>query len=132
MCIPRMPAAQNGAMTQLARLVETADAVAEASARTAKRDLLAALLVELDAGEVVPAVGFLVGEPRQGRVGVGWATLAAVGDAVATSSGPALTIADLDRLLDDLQATGPGPRRPRPRSCAGCCWAICARARSRA
>ena len=79
-------------MTQLAALVETADDVAAASARTAKRDLLAALLVRLEPDEVVPAVGFLIGEPRQGRVGVGWATIAAVADAVATAPGDPLVI----------------------------------------
>jgi DNA ligase 1 len=95
-------------VTYLARLVETADAVAEASARTAKRDLLAVLLVRLEPDEVVPAVGFLIGEPRQGRVGVGWATLASVADVVATSADQGPTVADLDHLLDDLGATG-GP-----------------------
>jgi DNA ligase-1 len=107
-------------VTKLAALVETADAVAASSARTAKRDRLAAFLVGLEPDEVVPAVGFLVGEPRQGRVGVGWATLAAAADALASAPGTPLTVTDLDRLLDDLQATtGAGSNAARLRLLGG-------------
>ncbi|HEY2557980.1 MAG TPA: ATP-dependent DNA ligase, partial [Diaminobutyricibacter sp.] len=53
-------------------LVTTADAVASTRSRLAKVDALAALLAQLEPEEIAPAVGFLVGRPRQGRVGVGW------------------------------------------------------------
>jgi DNA ligase-1 len=99
-------------MTLLADLVAVTDAVGATSSRTAKRDRLAALLVALAPDEVIPAVGMLIGDPRQGRVGVGWGTLASVGHGGATS--PVHTIGDLDRLLDDLQAmTGAGSRATR-------------------
>ncbi|MEZ5138251.1 MAG: hypothetical protein R2711_05650 [Acidimicrobiales bacterium] len=62
----------------LADVVATSTSVAATSARNAKRDALADLLRRLDATEVVPTVGFLTGEPRQGRIGVGWRTLQAV------------------------------------------------------
>ena len=39
---------------------------------------LVELLRRLDPDEVAPAVGFLTGAPRQGRIGVGWATLSAL------------------------------------------------------
>ncbi len=98
---------------ELARLVAAADQVGATSSRTAKRDALAALLVALNPAEIEAGVGFLVGEPRQGRVGVGWATVA---DAAATvdGGGPALEVLDLDRALDRLATTqGPGSVRVR-------------------
>jgi DNA ligase-1 len=77
--------------------------VAATSSRTAKRDALASLLRRLAPEEVVPAVGFLVGEPRQGRIGVGWRTLAS---ATAPPAGaPSLTVLEVDDLLARLAAT---------------------------
>ncbi len=60
----------------LAEVVEASARVAATPARTAKIAALSDLLRRLAPDEVEPAVGFLVGEPRQGRIGVGWATLA--------------------------------------------------------
>ena len=58
---------------------------------------------------MAPVVGFLVGVPRQGRVGVGWATMARAGEAGRRSETPSLTVADLDRAIDEVEAaTGPG------------------------
>ncbi len=86
----------------LDELVTTADAVASTRSRLAKIDALAALLARLEPDEIAPAVGFLVGKPRQGRVGVGWRGVA------AAMGGPAeraiLTVADLDGMLDRLAA----------------------------
>ena len=53
----------------LDELVTTADAVASTRSRLAKVDALADLLGRLEPDEIAPAVGFLVGKPRQGRVG---------------------------------------------------------------
>ena len=61
----------------LDELVTTADAVASTRSRLAKVDALADLLRRLEPDEIAPAVGFLVGKPRQGRVGVGWRGVAA-------------------------------------------------------
>jgi DNA ligase-1 len=58
----------------LADLVATSAAVAATRARTAKVAALGELLRQLDTDEVAPAVGFLTGVPRQGRIGVGWRT----------------------------------------------------------
>ena len=53
------------------------------------------------------AVGVLGGDPRQGKVGVGWATLAGVRVAPAPSS--TLTLADLDATIDRIASmSGPG------------------------
>lgn len=81
-------------------LVTTADSVAATRSRLAKVEALADLLVRLAPEEVAPAVGMLVGRPRQGRVGVGWRGLgAAMGD---PADEPTLEIADVDALLDRL------------------------------
>jgi DNA ligase-1 len=113
----------------LAEVVEASARVAATPARTAKIAALADVLRRLAPEEVEPAVGFLVGEPRQGRIGVGWATLAkaiAARRSEPTSPEPAdsgdgstrgtgtirhqndaagIAIADLDRMLTELAGT---------------------------
>lgn len=87
----------------LDELVTTADTVTATRSRLAKVDALADLLSRLEPDEIAPAVGFLVGKPRQGRVGVGWrGVAAAMGEHAAA---PTLTVAELDDLLDRLAAT---------------------------
>jgi len=61
----------------------------------------------LDTDEVAPAVGFLSGVPRQGRVGVGYAAL--YGAEVSHATEPTLAVADVDRAISEVEAaTGPG------------------------
>ena len=98
----------------LDELVTTAEAVTATRSRLAKVDALAALLARLEPDEIAPAIGFLVGKPRQGRVGVGWRGVgAAMGEHAAA---PTLTIAELDDLLDRLAATaGAGSATERAR-----------------
>ena len=94
-------------MTLLADVVAAADAVAATSKRTAKRDSLAALFAGLDATEVAVVTGFLLGEVRQGRIGIGWASLRDLGCPPAEA--PSLTIAEVDDAVDVLATTtGPG------------------------
>jgi DNA ligase-1 len=98
----------------LEELVTTADAVAATRSRLAKVDALAQLLRRLEPDEIAPAVGFLVGKPRQGRVGVGWRGVAAAMGSPAET--PTLTVAELDELLDRLAATsGAGSSSDRSR-----------------
>jgi DNA ligase-1 len=87
----------------LEALVNTAEAVASTRSRLAKVGALATLLATLEPDEIAPAVGILIGKPRQGRVGVGWRGFSAAMGTPATA--PSLTIADLDTLLDRLAAT---------------------------
>lgn len=87
----------------LADLVATSTAVASTRARSTKTAALADLLSRLAPDEIEPAVGFLTGEARQGRIGVGWAT--AFGVEAAPASTPSLTITDVDRALDRIQVT---------------------------
>ncbi|MGC0370276.1 ATP-dependent DNA ligase [Microbacterium sp. SLBN-111] len=68
--------------------------------RLAKVDALADVLGRLAPDEVVPAVGLLTAAPRQGRLGIGWRTLAARGGAHAESA--SLTVADVDAAFSRL------------------------------
>ena len=86
--------------------VVTASAtVAATRSRLAKVDTLAGVLRAADPGTEVPAVvGFLVGQPRQGRIGTGWRTLVKV--VAAPADTPSLTVADVDGALSELGAVG--------------------------
>ena len=81
----------------LADLVTATEGVAATSSRTAKAEALAELLRRAGAAEAAVVARLVAGDPRQGRIGVGWATVAAVGE-----SGP-------DRPEPD---PGPGPDGP--------------------
>ena len=61
--------------TPLAEVVQVSAEVAATRSRSAKVAVLAALLARVDPDEVAICVGLLSGEPRQGRVGVGYATV---------------------------------------------------------
>jgi DNA ligase 1 len=94
-------------MTLLADVVGASREVAGTSSRSRKVAILAELLRQLDADEVPIAVGVLSGVPRQGRVGVGYATVYGVEHAAAVE--PTLAVADLDRAIVGIaEATGPG------------------------
>jgi len=89
-------------------LVRTSTAVSEASGRLAKIGLLADLLRRLATDEVEIAIGMLSGEPRQGRIGIGSATLWAARDTIAAAA-PTLQLADVDRAFTEIAAIrGPG------------------------
>ncbi|MCU1497561.1 MAG: ATP-dependent ligase [Acidimicrobiales bacterium] len=90
-------------------LVTTSAAVGATSSRTAKSQALADVLVRLDALEIEAAIGFLVGEPRQGRVGIGWKTIQAASGGQPPAPEPSLTIAEVDTAITTLAAlSGPG------------------------
>ena len=129
-------------------VVATSGAVAATRSRKTKIEALAATLRECAPDEIATVVHLLTGEPRQGRIGVGWATLATAREQRAPAAeDPAVTVADLDAALDRIATTtgagvGGGPagdarrpvraRRPhrRPTSSCGCSPASSARARS--
>ena len=83
-------------------LVTTSESIAATPARSVKVAALAGLLGALAPPEVEPAVAMLAGAPRQGRVGVGWRTIAEID--VPAASEPSLTVADVDRAVDELAA----------------------------
>src|SRR4051794_20974854 len=101
-------------MTLLADVVTASTDVTETSSRSAKVAILADLLRRLDPDEIAIVVGFLAGVPRQGRVGIGYATIYAIEPAPAEE--PSLAIADVDRAIDEVQAaTGGGSAATRRR-----------------
>nr|WP_222131579.1 ATP-dependent DNA ligase [Pseudonocardia sp. C8] len=84
-------------------VVTTSAAVGATRARSEKTTALAELLRAAAPGEVEPVVAWLSGFPRQGRIGTGWRTLAAVD--VAPAGAPSLTVGQVDGLLDELAGT---------------------------
>jgi len=99
-------------MTLLDAVVTVSAEVAGTSSRSRKIAVLADLLRALEPDEVAPAVGFLSGAPRQGRVGVGYSTIYRIDGACAPQ--PSLTIHDLDRAIvavQELTGSGSAGRR---------------------
>ncbi|GAA5151898.1 ATP-dependent DNA ligase [Pseudonocardia eucalypti] len=95
-----------------AEVVAGSGAVAGTRSRKAKVEALAGLLRALEADEIEPAVAWLAGEPRQGRLGTGWRTLLAL--RVAPSTTPKLEVTEVDAALDRLATTtGQGSARRR-------------------
>ncbi len=96
-------------------LVAASQRVASTPKRSEKVAVLAALLRVAEPDEVEPLIGLLVGEPRQGRLGVGWATIS--GLQVAAASESSLTIHDVDAALARVAAMeGGGSQRERTRA----------------
>ena len=118
----------------LAEVVAATEAVAATASRTAKAEALAGLLQQAGAAEAAVVARLVAGDPRQGRVGVGWATVAQMAsepgaerpgsddaeqdpamtepagpepgraEADLARAEPGLTVADLDSLLDAVAA----------------------------
>ena len=89
---------------KLDELVQTSAAVASTSSRLEKISKLAALLKRLDAEEVPIAIGFLIGFPRQGKLGVGWATIYGFRDHDASAE-PTLELREVDAIFDRIKST---------------------------
>ncbi len=88
-------------------VVAASQDVAEVSSRKAKIARLADLLSSADPAEVPLVVAFLTGDLRQGKVGVGFATIRELD--VAPAETPSLTVQNIDSLADELLAiAGPG------------------------
>ena len=77
--------------------------VASTSKRSEKISILAAVLSRAAPDELAPAVAFATGSALQGRIGVGWATIADVRPAPAVA--PSLGVLDVHRSLDELAGT---------------------------
>ncbi len=89
--------------TLIADLDATSAALTATRSRTTKISTLADLLGRLDAEEVSPAVGMLLGRVRQGRIGIGWRRLQTVRPEPAGTA--SLTVLDVDETLTELAAT---------------------------
>jgi DNA ligase 1 len=100
---------------QLYDIVMTSRSVRETSARSDKIRHLAAFLRGIEPDEIETAVALLSGEPRQGRIGLGPATLRAAMPPDAAPA-PALTLAEVDTTLGRIaQTSGAGSAAGRAR-----------------
>ena len=100
---------------RLIDLVEASAAVGGTRSRLAKATTLADVLARAGPEEVGIAVAFLSGEPRQGRIGVGYATLREARGGPAAET-PELTLSEVDAALAELMAVkgkGAGAERLR-------------------
>ncbi|HEX4235799.1 MAG TPA: ATP-dependent DNA ligase [Caldimonas sp.] len=89
--------------TLLAAVVDASARVAKTSGRIAKRDAIAECLRGAGADEVEVVVAYLSGETPQGRIGIGYRTLATLRGA---STGDAtLAVGDVDAALTHVAAT---------------------------
>ena len=89
----------------LSDVVRGSAAVAATRSRLAKVDALAGVLRDAEPDVELPAVvGFLVGQPRQGRLNTGWRTLTKLDVPPADSA--SLTVTDVDTALTGLAGTG--------------------------
>src|SRR2546423_4913265 len=86
-------------------LVQVSASVAATSGRLQKISRLAELLKRLTPEEVPIAVGFLTGWPRQGKLGVGWATVSAARERAPVET-PALELREVDAVFDQLLTVG--------------------------
>ncbi|MBX3313042.1 MAG: ATP-dependent DNA ligase [Actinobacteria bacterium] len=97
-------------------VAETSDLLGATSARSAKTQLLADLLRRTPPDEVEAVVGFLTGDLRQGRVGIGWRTLQSASDGRTPASAPTITVGEVDALVTELAGlSGPGSSLARNR-----------------
>ena len=87
----------------LSEIVNTSTVVASTSSRGKKVELLADVLRRLAPDEIAIAIGFLTGWPRQGKLGIGWATLDAARPPNA-AAGATLTVAEVDQAFTALKA----------------------------
>lgn len=93
---------------RFADIVEVSGAVSRTASRLEKIALLADLLARLPHDDIAIAVPLLSGEPRQGRIGIGAAQLAAMRD-VPSAAAATLDVHDVDHSFDRLaQVTGAG------------------------
>src|SRR6266480_2354989 len=102
----------------LAELLAASERVAATRSRLAKIDALAECLRRLDASEIALGVAYLSGDTRQGRIGVGYATLKGA-RAAAPANAARLTLAHIDEALARLDQTkGEGSAAERARMLA--------------
>jgi len=98
-----------------AEVVRASEAVASTRARSTKIATIADLLRSVDLSELPAAVGFLTGEPLQGKIGVGWRTVSQLD--VEPAASPSLEILDVDRTFTTLAGLGgPGSQAARAAS----------------
>ncbi len=93
---------------EFASLVEATTVVSATRSRIAKVRALANVLTSASEDELPIVVGFLIGEPRQRRMGVGWGSLGVVDDIGVASGGnePPLSVLEIDAVFTEIARTG--------------------------
>lgn len=100
-------------MLKLAEVVATSREVAATRSRKLKIAAFAGLLARLSPSEVRPSVGFLCGELRQGKLGVGYRSLQQLRTAPHALE-PNVTVVELDAIfqtLSELSGKGSASRQ---------------------
>ncbi len=93
-------------------IAETSRAVASTRSRLRKTEALAACLARLAPAEIEIAAAFLAGEIRQGKIGVGYATIRGVVSEAPPAESPTLTLHAVDEALSRIRDTsGAGSTR---------------------
>ena len=101
--------------TLLADLVDTSQRVGEHASRRTKIARMADFLRRLAATEIDIGVSYLSGVTRQGRGGIGWATIRAAQPAAHVER-PELTLTEVDAILDEIvRVSGAGSTTERTR-----------------
>jgi DNA ligase-1 len=104
---------------RLADLVTTSARVSETRSRSEKIAALAGLLRRLGPEEVDPAVAWLSGNLRQGRIGLGPAVVRDASPGMAAAE-PSLTVGEVDAMFDRIAgSSGPGSTAERARLLSG-------------
>ncbi len=92
---------------RFAAVVESSRSVAATRSRKAKTAALAGLFAQVDPVEANIVISLIAGDPQQGRIGVGWATIREINVPAAPVS--SLTVAQVDAALERVAMTaGPG------------------------
>jgi len=100
----------------LTEIVETSSAVAATRSRSAKIEALAACIARMQPDEAAAGAAFLAGEPRQRRLGVGWASLRELPPAADAAT---LAVLEVDAAFERLAAlAGAGSQAERRRALA--------------
>src|SRR5437764_15250917 len=92
-------------------IVETSQTVASTRSRSGKIEALAACMARMRPAEAAAGVGFLAGEPRQRRLGVGWASVRDLPEPAAEAT---LTVDQVDAAFGRLaELAGSGSQAQR-------------------
>ena len=90
-------------MMRFTEVVAASNRVGQTGSRLAKRDAIAACLRAAAPEEIEIAVAFLSGEVRQGKLGIGYATLS--GSRASAAEQPSLALMEIDEALTRLATT---------------------------
>jgi DNA ligase-1 len=106
-------------MSRLSEIVTASTDVAATRSRNQKTERFARVLAALEPAEVRPGVGFLCGELRQGKQGLGYATLRQL-QKLPHASSTDLTVLELDEAFTQLaELSGKGSAQRRKALLAG-------------